>query len=279
MVDHQCRCPSTIFIVGACQGRERERDKERERERESTRRPRRCPPHTRHASCPHLRSARCSRTLTSFASSARTSSLTNAGGRGSVEGEMRGILSGTGIKYYEELRTLTSTTRCPTSTRSLHNEIILHRQYQASWRPIHARHILILVFSQGRSREVFPLAERRRRVEMRITPDATTATITRTIAPTHHAWTIWHMGRRLAALIRVVGRCSGRRIRRQECERKGVSGPAVAAEHHHRGRGTTHYALPALIRPLEGRTGHGGRVDDGGDVSHVHPVCNVFGSS
>ena len=113
---------------------------------------------------------------------------------------------------------------------------------------------------------------------MRITPDATTATITRTIAPPHHAWTIWHMGRRLAALIRVVGRCSGRRIRRQECERKGVSGPAVAAEHHHRGRGTTHHALPALIRPLEGRTGHGGRVGDGGDVSHVHPVCNVFGS-
>ena len=130
--------------------------------------------------------------------------------------EMRGILSGTGIKYYEELRTSTSTTLCPTSTRSPHNETNPHRRYQAPRRPMCARHILILVFSQGWSREVFPLPERRQRVEMRIMTEATTATTTRTIAPPHHTGTSWHVGRRTAASIRVVGRCSRRRIRRQE---------------------------------------------------------------
>ena len=55
-------------------------------------------------------------------------------------------------------------------------------------------------------------------------------------------------------------------------------GTSGGGEHHHRGRGTTHHTLPALVRPLEGRTAHGGRVGDVGDVPHVQPVWDVFGS-
>ena len=212
---------SLPILIGACQGRERERgrDKETKREREHPRtqtvpHPHPANPHSPHASCTHLRCPRCSRTVASFASSAHTPSWTSQRSRKGEE--MRGILSETGIKYYEELRTSTSTIHCPTSTRSPHNETNPHRRYQAPRRPMCARHILILVFSQGWSREVFPLPERRQRVEMRIMTEVTTATTTCTIAPPHHTGTSWHVGRRTAASIRVVSRCSRRRIRRQE---------------------------------------------------------------